>query len=275
VALNPLAIIAGPESSFGTNLYNPTSSATGIWQDLTGTWAYALQGIGLSPSQYPTAASAPPSVQAAANAYLYNQQGFAPWAPYDQALAQQIAALGGPSAFMPPGSLSTNPADYAALDQPSGLQAFFSNPSNPPISLSADVASPQVASQLFPTGGFGAEMGYPNTGAAPYLGYTVDPTTGAITPYDYGSGLGGSSASASGSGATGLNSNWGMANTDYSTVNPASTQSWWQTLVSGITSELERIGIMGFGVILVVAAAFVLMWPHVKEPAKKAAAALA
>jgi hypothetical protein len=253
VALNPLVAIAGPESSFGTNLYNPTSSATGIWQDLTGTWDYALQGIGLSPSQYPTAASAPPSVQAAANAYLYNQQGFGPWAPYDPTLAGQIAAAGGTGAYAAPGSLSTNPADYASLDQPSGLQAFFSNPSNPPISLSADVASPQVASQLFPTTGFGADMGLSSYGAAPFTGSYYDPTTGQMTPYDYSTTSGGSTGATPGSsGGTFLS---------------------WTGLVSDIEGFFVRAGVFGLGIVLVGIAVAAIVWTQHGSDIKRAARA--
>ena len=241
MALNPLVAIAGPESSNGANLYNPASSATGIWQDLQGTWASTLPNIGVSPSLYPTAASAPASVQAAANAYLYNTQGFAPWAPYDPTLASNIAAAGGASAYAAPGTLSTNPADYASLDQPGGLANFFSSQGSSTPSL-------------FPGGwgGFGADAGSASAAVAPYTGYTYDPTTGTMTPY---SGTG----SASGTAAPAT----------------AASQSWWQTLVAGVTAEFERVGIIGFGAILVVAAAFVLMWPHTKGAVRAAGAALA
>jgi hypothetical protein len=127
MALDPLTAIAGAESSYGTNLFNPTSSATGIFQDLSSTWQSGLTAIGGNPSQYPTAASAPASVQFAVNSYLYNTQGFAPWTVGDPALAAQIAAAGGASAFTAPGTLSTNPSAYAALDQPGALAAYFAS----------------------------------------------------------------------------------------------------------------------------------------------------
>ena len=125
MALDPLTAIAGAESSYGTNLFNPTSSATGIFQDLSSTWQSGLTAIGGNPSQYPTAASAPASVQFAVNSYLYNTQGFAPWTVGDPALAAQIAAAGGASAFAAPGTLSTNPSAYATLDQPGALAGYF------------------------------------------------------------------------------------------------------------------------------------------------------
>jgi hypothetical protein len=243
VALNPLSVIAGPESSFGTNLYNPTSSATGIWQDLTGTWDYALQGIGLSPSQYPTAASAPPSVQAAANAYLYNQQGFGPWAPYDPTLAQQIAASGGTSAFMPPGSLSTNPADYASLDQPSGLAAFFSQSNG----------SSMPGTSLFPTTGFGADMGLSSYGAAPFTGSYYDPTTGQMTPYDYSTGSGASTGATPGASGSSFLS--------------------WTGLVSDIEGFFVRAGVFGLGIVLVGIAVAAIVWTQHGSDIKRAARA--
>ena len=96
MALDPLTAIAGAESSYGTNLFNPTSSATGIFQDLGSTWQSTLTAIGGNPSQYPTAASAPASVQFAVNSYLYNTQGFAPWTVGDPTLAAQIQAAAEP-----------------------------------------------------------------------------------------------------------------------------------------------------------------------------------
>ncbi len=127
--LNPLTAIAGPESSFGQNTVNPDSSARGIWQDLSETWQGACSAVQGGSCGYATANDAPASVQAAANAWLYNQRGFQPWTCAncgDNVLVQEIANAGGASAFAPQGSLSQNPADYASLDTPAGLQAYFS-----------------------------------------------------------------------------------------------------------------------------------------------------
>lgn len=127
--LNPLTAIAGPESSFGQNLQNPGSSASGIYGVINGTWQANLKAIGGDPAQYPTAKSAPASVQSAVVAYDYNQNGFKDWlcAGCDAVFTQEVANAGGPAAYAPPGSLSINPADYASLDAPGGLQAFFTN----------------------------------------------------------------------------------------------------------------------------------------------------
>jgi hypothetical protein len=126
-SLNPITAIIGPESSNCTNMYNSGSSATGCGQMLQGTWNQIAPQIGVSTAQYPTMASAPLSYQFAATAALYNQQGFGPWAPYDPKLAANIAANGGASAYAQPGTLSTNPADYASLDQPGGLQNYLNS----------------------------------------------------------------------------------------------------------------------------------------------------
>jgi hypothetical protein len=127
--LNPLTIIAEYESSYGTNLQNPTSSASGIYQDINSTWAQALSLCGCgTTSEYPTASSAPASVQTAANAALYNAQGFAPWTIGDQPLANAIAADGGASAFAT--NLSTDPVSYASLDTSAGLAAYFADDSS-------------------------------------------------------------------------------------------------------------------------------------------------
>src|SRR4051812_44375681 len=99
--LNPLSAIAGPESQFGQNTVNPLSSARGTFQDLTATWREACGAIQGGSCGYATANDAPQSVQFAANAWLYNQRGFQPWAS-DQPLQSEIANAGGPSAFAPP-----------------------------------------------------------------------------------------------------------------------------------------------------------------------------
>jgi hypothetical protein len=127
-SLSPLSIIAYYESSDGTNLQNPNSSATGTFQDLQSpaapTWAQALQLCGCGTiSQYPQAIDAPNSVQFAANAALYNAEGFQPWTVGDPQLAAAIQADGGPSAFAT--NLSTDPATYASVDTASGLAAYF------------------------------------------------------------------------------------------------------------------------------------------------------
>lgn len=130
--LNPLNFIIPFESSGNPTAQNPTpgSTASGLLGDVNSTWAnsLALCNCGTT-AQYPTAASAPPSVQLAANAALFNSQGFGPWtcAGCDPALTAALAADGGSAAFLQPGQLSTDPATYAAADTPAGLQAFLAN----------------------------------------------------------------------------------------------------------------------------------------------------
>ena len=124
--LNPLAIIAQYESNNGTQLQNPQSTASGIWQDVNGTWAQALSLCSCgTTTQYPSAISAPPAVQAAANAALYNGQGFSPWSS-NTALLAAINASGGASAFAAPGTLSTSVASYAGLNTQS-VTSYFSS----------------------------------------------------------------------------------------------------------------------------------------------------
>jgi hypothetical protein len=127
--LNPLQLIATYESSGGTNAGAtelPNSSATGIYQDISGTWSQALQLCGCgTTAQFPTAMSAPASVQTAANAALYNANGFSAWtcAGCNPALTAALAANGGASAYQT--QVSTNPADYASLDTTGGLAAYM------------------------------------------------------------------------------------------------------------------------------------------------------
>lgn len=141
--LNPLTIIAEYESSYGTDTVSnvPGSTASGIFQDLNATWAQALADCSCgTTAQYPTAGSAPASVQLAANAALYNAEGFEPWvcAACDPALAAAIQADGGASAFEAPGSLPTDPATYASADDPGGLAGYFADNGSGTVTAGSD-----------------------------------------------------------------------------------------------------------------------------------------
>lgn len=70
-----LAAIKFCESGGDYQAKNPASTASGAYQFLTSTWR------GLAAAQgYPTAASAPTTVQDAAALELYEQMGTSPWA---------------------------------------------------------------------------------------------------------------------------------------------------------------------------------------------------
>lgn len=103
---DPLDLIAKYESG-GRNIrqqilpsgggYNPSvgrvtgpSSAQGPWQITDSTWRDAAPKAGVDLMQYPTAMSAPIDVQRVVAQKLYNERGFAPWAPYNSALRQAI-----------------------------------------------------------------------------------------------------------------------------------------------------------------------------------------
>lgn len=79
--------IAGPESSFGKNVWGPVTSsgqAQGTYQITTGTWAQFAPAAGISTVQYPTPNSAPLDVQTqVASAIPLNR-----WAPSTVAAVQ-------------------------------------------------------------------------------------------------------------------------------------------------------------------------------------------
>lgn len=56
---------------------NPTSTASGAFQFLRGTWRRVAPHVGAG--QYPTAAQAPPHLQTAAFKWLYARRGLRPW----------------------------------------------------------------------------------------------------------------------------------------------------------------------------------------------------
>jgi type IV secretion system protein VirB6 len=130
--INPLPAISQFESSGGTNTSCSATGACGIFQDVSGTWQTALGLIGVDPSLYPNANSAPASIQLAANAALINADGLQPWlcANCDPPFAAYVASHGGPGAFQTSG-LDTNPADYSTFDgSPAALSAFLNGSDN-------------------------------------------------------------------------------------------------------------------------------------------------
>jgi hypothetical protein len=127
--INPLPLIAHYESGGNPTIPNGSlgSSASGLYQMVNGTWAEALQDCGCgTTAQYPSAMSAPASLQTAAAAALVNANGLGDWTcpGCDAPFANAVNAAGGVGAFQTSG-LSTNPADYAALDSASGLATFM------------------------------------------------------------------------------------------------------------------------------------------------------
>src|ERR1700756_2841676 len=97
-AINPIPLIIQNESSGNPTAQNAETTASGLFQDISSTWAEALAACNCgTTAQYPTAASAPSSVQIAANDALINQNGLSDWlcAGCDPAFAAQVAAAGG------------------------------------------------------------------------------------------------------------------------------------------------------------------------------------
>lgn len=125
--INPIDLIIQDESSGNPTAQSTTSTASGLFGDTNSTWAEALQLCGCgTTADYPIAATAPASVQIAANDALINQDGLSDWlcAGCDPAFAAQVAADGGASAFQTSG-LDTNPADFASADTAAGLAALL------------------------------------------------------------------------------------------------------------------------------------------------------
>ena len=122
--LNAAALIAQYESSNNPTAQSSTSTASGLYGFLNGTWAAYAPQAGVSLQQYPTAASAPASVQTAVFYADFNNNGFNDWTcpGCDPAATAAIQAAGGAGAFA---QGSANPAAYASLNTPAGLQAYF------------------------------------------------------------------------------------------------------------------------------------------------------
>lgn len=133
-------IIQFESSGIPTAVNNtPGSTASGLFGNINSTWADALRFCGSAcgtTAQFPTAASAPASIQLAANSALINHNGLSDWTcgGCDPALVRALNAAGGPSAFQISG-LSTDPATFAAADQNlSGFLAGLSGTGGTPLS---------------------------------------------------------------------------------------------------------------------------------------------
>jgi hypothetical protein len=101
-AAQALPIISQYESS-NSNVPNqmgpngtPLSTASGYYQIINGTWQQFAPQVGVDLNQYPTAMSAPQSVQTQVAGAIYNAQGFSPWSSNTN-LMNAVANYGSPS----------------------------------------------------------------------------------------------------------------------------------------------------------------------------------
>jgi type IV secretion system protein TrbL len=155
-----LSLIAQYESGDNPTAQNPTSTSSGLYGDVNGTWAEALADCNCgTTAQYPNAASAPASIQTAAEAALLQQNGLSDYTctGCDPALTNAINADGGSSAFSSQiAGLSTDPASYASLDTSAGLADFLGSTgtatSGPGITVTAATA-PATGTTSAATGG--------------------------------------------------------------------------------------------------------------------------
>lgn len=110
---DPLALIQQYENAGGDpTLKNQSSSASGLYQMLDGTWQQWAGAVGIDTKTYPTAGSAPVELQHQAAQYGYDTQGFAPWladpaSRTDKGLLGGINQAGGVGAF--PSMMSGEP----------------------------------------------------------------------------------------------------------------------------------------------------------------------
>ena len=86
-------LIAGTESNdrnVPNYRYDAGHTASGHYQITDTNWRAYGPRVGVDVSQYPTAMSAPKGIQEAVAKLMYQEQGFAPWAPYNPKLAAAI-----------------------------------------------------------------------------------------------------------------------------------------------------------------------------------------
>lgn len=232
MSFDPLALISQDESG-GQNVpnyeYSPAHTASGPYQINVSTWNDVVApGTGLPTVSYPAGVmSLPISEQQQGAAYLYNTQGFAPWAPYNPTLASDIQAAGGAAAFPQPGAYQP---DLTASEAPSDFTTGSTG------DLSGFAGNQDFTGSYPASGGSGYFTG-DNTGTG--LTYT-DPygntsaAGGTVTPQQANAG--------GGFGAAG-----------------ASISTWWENLVANVENLAERAGVFFLGGLLVVVALWVMM----------------
>jgi hypothetical protein len=166
-ALSPLDIIERLESK-GKNVenfrYDEGHTAQGYWQITNSTWRDTAPKAGIDLKKYPTAMSAPREVQKVAAQTLFDQYGYAPWAPFNPALAKAVGwtgpmhqeGAGGagqaagrrmPGRFGGMGPLVPGGDDAPAPAAASGLRRAMTTPEAPgvPIEVAPAAASGGVA----------------------------------------------------------------------------------------------------------------------------------
>lgn len=67
------------ESGFNAHAQNRISSASGLGQDVDGTWREGLEGLGYNADTWKHAKDAPPEIQRSVNVYLLGRHGTKPW----------------------------------------------------------------------------------------------------------------------------------------------------------------------------------------------------
>lgn len=98
------------------------STASGYYQIINGTWQQFATQAGVDLSQYPTALSAPQSVQTQVATAIYNQQGLAPWATNAPLMTAVNTAGAGSIGGLAGG---TSLGDIMQLGTPAGAQQGF------------------------------------------------------------------------------------------------------------------------------------------------------
>lgn len=123
-AIDPAAVVARYESSGCVNNQNTRSTASGCFGFTNSTWTQYAPQAGVSLSQCPTAASCPVSSQFAVFAADVNSHGLSDWTcpGCDAGVSNAVNSGQLPASGY---NLSTNPQDYAALDNQQNLQAYF------------------------------------------------------------------------------------------------------------------------------------------------------
>lgn len=147
--------VVGPSGGYNPSVGRVTgpSSASGPWQMIDPTWRSAASAVGIDTNQYPRAITAPVELQRKAAQFLFDTQGFKPWAPYN---AKLRSALGSGE--------TAAPVTYAETGDPQ-FKSGLAVPTAAPVEEVPDparqaalaaLALQQTQSGPFGSGGLGA-----------------------------------------------------------------------------------------------------------------------
>lgn len=246
-----LSAIAQTESSGNPTAVNPTSGASGLYGFLNSTWQSIAPQAGVDTSQYPTAASAPASVQTSVAAITPVSN----WTCTGcNSLASSIAATAGNT------SSSPTTTDFSNFTAPLTTPDFFSVSTTPGSQTNVPITDGGATNSSGDSFTFNSPTEATQTGISqnsntlvdPFTGTFINPTTGAQDTGAIGDILSGAGALGTGGLSIPGTTAAGGASPDQATAGT----DFFTNAFNDIWNLAQRGGLIILGIVLIAVAAF-------------------